>query len=101
MFRLRNWQQKHAYAYDNLSGSLNFTQVIRPKNIVESSSFGTAIHLLKSNTSFDNLLSVAIQAGYYDTPHLYREVKRLSGNTPNAFLSLPTNEKVEVLHFEL
>lgn len=28
-------------AYDNLSASLNFIQVIRPKNIVESSSFGT------------------------------------------------------------
>ena len=72
-----------------------------PKEYSRIIKFWNAIHLLKSNTSFDNLLSVAIQAGYYDTPHLYREVKRLSGNTLNAFLSLPTNEKVEVLHFEL
>ena len=72
-----------------------------PKEYSRIVKFWNAIHLLKSNTSFDNFLSVAIQAGYYDTPHLYREVKRLSGNTPNAFLSLSTNEKVEVLHIEL
>lgn len=72
-----------------------------PKEYSRIVKFWNAIHLLKSNTSFDNFLSVAIQAGYYDTPHLYREVKRLSGNTPNAFHSLSTNEKVEVLHIEL
>lgn len=72
-----------------------------PKEYSRIVKFWNAIHLLKSNTSFDNFLSVAIQAGYYDTPHLYREVKRLSGSTPNAFHSLSTNEKVEVLHIEL
>lgn len=72
-----------------------------PKEYSRIVQFWNAVHLLKPNISFDNLLFVAVQAGYYDASHLYREVKRLSGHTPKAFLTLPTNGKVEVLHFEL
>ncbi|MBS5529069.1 AraC family transcriptional regulator [Parabacteroides distasonis] len=71
-----------------------------PKEYSRIVQFWNAIHLLKPNTSFNNLLFVAIQAGYYDASHLYREVKRFSGHTPKAFLTLPMKEKVEVLHFE-
>ena len=54
--------------------------------------FKNAIKILR-NESFDNLLSVAVKAGYYDASHLSREMKKLSGSTPNFFLSLlPDNE---------
>lgn len=54
--------------------------------------FRNAIDLLKKEYSLDNLLSVAVKTGYYDVPHLSREVKRLSGNTPGSFLSLQPEE---------
>ena len=56
--------------------------------------------LLRGTTS-DNLLSTAIHAGYYDVPHLSREIKRLSGNTPYSFLSIPlTEEDVTLTYVE-
>ena len=52
-------------------------------------------------TTSDNLLSTAIHAGYYDVPHLSREIKRLSGNTPYSFLSIPlTEEDVTLTYVE-
>ncbi|MFR1082633.1 MAG: hypothetical protein ACLSFW_06950 [Bacteroides cellulosilyticus] len=42
-----------------------------------------------------------IHAGYYDVPHLSREIKRLSGNTPYSFLSIPlTEEDVTLTYVE-
>lgn len=58
-----------------------------PKEYSRIVKFWNAIDLLR-NTSYDNLLSTAVQAGYYDVPHLSREIKRLSGNTPSSFLML-------------
>ncbi len=60
-----------------------------PKEYSRIVKFWNAIDLLR-NTSYDNLLSTALLAGYYDVPHLSREVKRLSGNTPSSFLMLPS-----------
>lgn len=60
-----------------------------PKEYSRIIKFWNAIDLLR-NTSYDNLLSTAVLAGYYDVPHLSREVKRLSGNTPSSFLMLPS-----------
>lgn len=60
------------------------------------------------NESFDNLLSVAVKAGYYDASHLSREVKKLSGSTPNFFyhyhpimrlLLFIQNKKVEFIQY--
>lgn len=36
---------------------------------------------------FDNLNEIACKCGYYDKSHLIREVKSMSGYTPNEFLS--------------
>ncbi len=71
-----------------------------PKEYSRIVKFWNAVHLLRASTSINDLFSVAIQAGYYDTSHLFREVKRLSGQTPHAFLTLPLNENVDVIHFE-
>lgn len=60
-----------------------------PKEYSRIVKFWNAIDLLR-NTSYDNLLSTAVLAGYYDVPHLSREIKRLSGNTPSSFLMLPS-----------
>lgn len=59
--------------------------------------FKNTVELLR-NSDFDNLLSVAIKAGYYDVPHLSREVKRLSGNTPVSFLSAPEPQEVTLTY---
>ena len=59
--------------------------------------FKNAIKILR-NESFDNLLSVAVKAGYYDASHLSREVKKLSGSTPNFFLSLPLDNETTIIY---
>lgn len=59
-----------------------------PKEYSRIVKFWNAIDLLR-NTPYENLLSTAVSAGYYDVPHLSREIKRLSGNTPSSFLMLP------------
>ncbi|MFV0545391.1 MAG: DUF6597 domain-containing transcriptional factor [Bacteroides sp.] len=61
-----------------------------PKEYGQIIRFWNAIDLLRKMPN-DNLLSTAVAAGYYDVPHLSREVKRLSGNTPSAFLMLPSS----------
>ena len=58
--------------------------------------FKNAVDLLRSATC-DNLLSTAVHAGYYDVPHLSREIKRMSGNTP--FLALPSPEEEVTLPY--
>lgn len=56
----------------------------------------------KGNTSkdshFDNLLSIAISAGYYDVRHLSREIKRMSGNTPVPFIAAPQPKDVTLTY---
>ena len=59
--------------------------------------FKNAIKILR-NESFDNLLSVAVRAGYYDASHLSREIKKLSGSTPNFFLSLPPDNEATIIY---
>lgn len=59
--------------------------------------FKNAIKILR-NESFDNLLSVAVKAGYYDASHLSREIKKLSGSTPNFFLSLPLDNETTIIY---
>lgn len=49
--------------------------------------FRQAIDLLKNTTKANNLLSVAVNAGYYDVSHFLKEVKTLSGGTAESFLS--------------
>lgn len=62
--------------------------------------FWNAIEILRNCNPFDNLLSIAVEAGYYDASHLSKEVKRLSGNSPYAFLSSPAGHEVKVIHIE-
>ena len=59
-----------------------------PKEYSRIIQFKRTIDLL-SGTEYDNLLSVAVQAGYYDVAHLSREVKKLSGSSPTSFISSP------------
>jgi transcriptional regulator, araC family len=59
--------------------------------------FKNAIKILR-NEPFDNLLSVAVKAGYYDASHLSREIKKLSGSTPNFFLSLPPDNETTIIY---
>ena len=65
---------------------------LTPKEYSRIIKFRHTVDLLRS-TSFDNLLSVAIKAGYYDVSHLSKEIKKMSGNTPSHFLtSAPLEE---------
>lgn len=68
-----------------------------PKEYSRIIQFKNTVELLR-NANFDNLLSVAISAGYYDVPHLSREIKRLSGNTPVSFLSAPEPKEVTLTY---
>lgn len=58
-----------------------------PKEYSRIRQFHRAVELL-ANPAYEDLLSVAVCAGYYDVPHLSREVKRMSGNTPASFLTV-------------
>ena len=68
-----------------------------PQNYNSIVKFKNAIKILR-NESSDNLLSVAVKAGYYDASHLSREVKKLSGSTPNFFLSLPPDNETTIIY---
>ena len=71
-----------------------------PKEYSQIVKFWNAIEILRNYNPFDNLLSIAVEAGYYDVPHLSKEVKRLSGNSPYAFLSSPVGHGAKVIHIE-
>lgn len=60
-----------------------------PKEYSRIVKFRLAIDLLKlkSTTEANNLLSIAVNAGYYDASHFLKEVKSLSGGTTESFLS--------------
>ncbi len=65
---------------------------LTPKEYSRIIKFKNTIDLLRS-TSYDNLLSIATQAGYYDVPHLSNEIKKMSGNTAKSFLASPSPEE--------
>ena len=71
-----------------------------PKEYSRIIKFKNAVDLLRS-TSSNQLFSVAIEAGYYDTAHLSKEIKALSGNTPGSFLSLPVTEETTLTYLKL
>ena len=70
-----------------------------PKKYSSIVKFRNAIDLLR-NAPFENLLSVAVQAGYYDVSHFSRDVKNLSGATPLSFLSLPPESELSLIYME-
>lgn len=70
---------------------------LTPKEYSRITQFRNTVHLLR-NSDFDNLLSIAVKAGYYDVPHLSREIKRLSGSTPVSFLSLPEPKEITLTY---
>ena len=70
-----------------------------PKEYSRIVKFRNAVDILRK-TTFDNLLSIAIETGYYDVPHLSREIKKMSGNTPLSFLSLPPESETALLYIE-
>lgn len=59
---------------------------LNPKEYIQINRFSKTLHSLQTNSS-TNLNEIACQCGYYDKSHLIREVKSLSGYTPNEFLS--------------
>ena len=65
---------------------------LTPKEYSRIIKFKNTVDLLRS-TSFDNLLSIATQAGFYDVPHLSNEIKKLSGSTATSFLASPPLEE--------
>jgi AraC-like DNA-binding protein len=49
--------------------------------------FQYALKQLKRHSAMDNLLGLAIEAGYYDQAHLSNEIKKYTGLPPAALLS--------------
>lgn len=68
-----------------------------PKEYSRIIQFQNTIELLRKS-DFDNLLSVAVSAGYYDVSHLSREIKKMSGNTPTSFISVPQPKDVTLTY---
>jgi AraC-like DNA-binding protein len=58
---------------------------LNPKEFIQISRFSRTLHVLQTNPS-RSLNEIACKCGYYDKSHLIREVKALSGYTPNEFL---------------
>lgn len=59
---------------------------LNPKEFIQINRFSKTLHSLQTSSS-TNLNEIACKCGYYDKSHLIREVKVLSGYTPNEFLS--------------
>ena len=70
-----------------------------PKEYSRIMKFRNTIDLLK-NCIPDNLLTIAVEAGYYDLSHFNKEIRQLSGNTPASFLSIPIPEDVLLTYLE-
>lgn len=70
-----------------------------PKEYSRIVKFKNAVELLRSTTSA-NLLTTAVDAGYYDLAHFSKEIKFMSGNTPASFLSLTTSENASLTYVE-
>lgn len=71
-----------------------------PKEYSRIVKFKNAVELLRNAVS-PNMLTTAINAGYYDLSHFSKEIKSLSGNTPTAFLSLAVPEDTTLTYIEL
>lgn len=63
-----------------------------PKEYSRIMKFQHAVAVLRQVHTVNDLHSVAIDCGYYDQAHFGKEVKRLSGSSPSAFLTLPLPE---------
>lgn len=61
--------------------------------------FRHTVDLLR-NSPFENLLSTAVEAGYYDVSHLCRETKEMSGGSPLSFLSAPEPKEITLTYIE-
>lgn len=61
--------------------------------------FRYAVDLLRS-VPFDNLLSVAVQAGYYDTSHFFRDIRKLSGGSCRSFLDIPAETGLSFIYMD-
>ena len=70
-----------------------------PKEYSRIMKFRNTIDLLKNYVP-DNLLTIAVEAGYYDLSHFNKEIRQLSGNTPASFLSIPIPEDVLLTYLE-
>ena len=70
-----------------------------PKEYSRIIKFKNAVELLR-NTASSNLLTTAINAGYYDLAHFSKEIKTLSGSTPTSFLSLTVPEDTTLTYIE-
>lgn len=70
-----------------------------PKEYSRIIKFKNAVELLRRATS-PNLLTIAVEAGYYDLSHFSKEIKALSGNTPASFLSITAPEDVTLTYIE-
>lgn len=68
-----------------------------PKEYSRIMKFRHAIELLKQANA-NTLLSIAIDAGYYDSAHFAKEIKTLSGKTASTFLSLDIPEDVTLTY---
>lgn len=71
-----------------------------PKEYSRIVKFKNAIELLRRATT-PNLLTIAVEAGYYDLSHFSKEVKALSGNTPASFISITVPEDITLTYVEL
>ena len=101
---------KGRYSIRSLSGELCLSQRhferkfkiytgFTPKEYSRIVKFRYAVDLLRK-TTFDNLLSVAVAAGYYDVPHLSKEIMGLSGTTAGSFLALPAVDETTLTYIE-
>lgn len=70
-----------------------------PKEYSRIIKFKNAVELLRNTTS-SNLLTTAVNAGYYDLAHFSKEIKTLSGNTPASFLSITVPEDTTLTYIE-
>ncbi len=67
-----------------------------PKEYSRVVKFRRAMDQLRQ-VSGNNLFSVAVDCGYYDSSHLVKEFKKLSGSSPMVFTSLPADTPITYL----
>lgn len=58
---------------------------LNPKELIQINRFSRTLHSLQTGSA-TTLSELAYKCGYYDKSHLIREVKSLSGYTPNEFI---------------
>ena len=67
-----------------------------PKEYSRIVKFRRAMDVLRQ-VSRDNLFNVSVDCGYYDSSHLVKEFKKLSGSSPVVFMSLPEDVPITYL----